>query len=257
MKIMFLSSGDQTFLPEFYEKVFDTIDKDVAGLTVVSDPHFKRFLWNSLLFMGLRLFAAEVFRQVKLRLKDNFYSIFSPSKKRTIQSVCMKFGIPFFYSEKINSEEFRSMLYELGIDLIVSVSCPQIFKKKILGLPKYGCINVHYGLLPEYRGMYPSFWVLANGETETGVSIHYMAEKVDAGDILVQIKEKIRPDDSFYSLVKRLKTTIGPKALISAIEKIRSGNFRVIKNEYKKGSYYSFPTKEAMRKFRARGRRWF
>lgn len=252
-----LTYSDQIFLPDFYDKVFFELRDDIAGLTLVSNPHFRRFLWDSLLFMSLPLFASEIIRQVKLRIKGIFQAIFTPSKKKTIQTVCLKHSVPFSYTQKINSKEFRLKLKTQEIDLIISVACPQILRKKILGLPEYGCINIHYGLLPEYRGMYPSFWVLANGEKETGVSVHYMKEKIDAGDILVQIKEKIRPEDSFYSLVKRLKTTIGPEALLEAVKKIENGDKSVIHNDPESGSYYSFPSKMAMKKFKALGRKWF
>ncbi len=158
--------------------------------------------------------------------------------------------------KNVNSNDFREFLKERDIDVLISVACPQILKRKILRIPRKGCINVHYGLLPNYRGQYPSFWVLAHGQRETGVSVHYMVEKVDAGDILVQIKEKILPEDTFYSLVGRLKTTIGPQALIMALEKINRSENSVIKNDPGKGSYFSFPTRIDMAQFRSRGRKW-
>ncbi|UCC78862.1 MAG: hypothetical protein JSW64_11335 [Candidatus Zixiibacteriota bacterium] len=257
MKIMFLTSGDQTFLPEFYERVFATIGQDVSGLAIVSDPHFKRFLWNSLSFMGLKTFAGEAGRQIIIRIKNLLYSLAAPSKIHSIKIICGKYNVSCIGVKWVNSRKFREYLSEKNVNLIVSIACPQILKKSILKIPSNGCINVHYGLLPEYRGMYPSFWALANGETETGVSVHYMAEKVDAGDIIVQLNEKIKPDDSFYTLVRRLKTTIGPEALIKAVDKIKKGDTSVIKNDISRGTYYSFPTKAAMSQFRARGRKWF
>ncbi len=228
----------------------------MAGLAIVKDPNFARFLRNSLKFMGFWLFAGEVFRQLKIRTTDFLYAILAPSKRRSIQSVCQKYDIPYSFIERVNSKPFRTALQEKKIDLLVSVACPQILKKKLLHLPPLGCINIHYGLLPHYKGMYPSFWVLANDEKETGVSVHYMVEKIDAGDILVQIREDIRSDDSFYSLVKRLKTTIGPKALLQAIEKIRNGDTSIIPNDPHDGSYFAFPTKKDMARFRALGRKW-
>lgn len=206
--------------------------------------------------MGFWLFAGEVFRQLRIRIMDFIYAILAPSKRFSIQSVCQKYDIPYSSIDRVNSKSFRQALEEKKIDLLVSVACPQILKKKLLGLPSLGCINVHYGLLPCYKGLYPSFWVLANGEKETGVSVHYMIEKIDAGDVLVQIREEIKPDDSFYSLVKRLKTTIGPKALLQAIEKIKKGDTSTIPNDPREGSYFAFPDKQGMARFRALGRKW-
>lgn len=257
LRIMFLTTSDIMFLPSFFDKVFSSERDSVVGVAIVEDPNFMRFLKNSLSFMGLITFGGEVVRQIIARIRNFFYSIVAPSRIRSIKSVCRKYDIPCTNVARINKREFRENLSGRNVNLIVSVACPQILRKAILRLPAIGCINVHYGLLPDYRGMYPSFWVLANGESETGVTVHYMAEKIDAGRILVQLREKISPDDSFYSLVKRLKTTVGPQALIAALERIKASNMEVIENEYEEGSYYSFPSKEAMRKFKAAGRKWF
>jgi methionyl-tRNA formyltransferase len=257
LRIFFLTTDDMTFLPLFYEKVFSSEGNAIVGVGIVEDPNFVKFLKNSLSSMGIRTFAGEVFRQVLIRIQNIFYSILAPSRKKSIKAICGKYGITCVPVDRVNSKKFREYLRGENVNLIVSVACPQILKKAILNLPEYGCINIHYGLLPDYRGMYPSFWVLANGEKETGVSVHYMAEEIDAGDILVQKREEIYPDDSFYTLVKRLKTTIGPEALIEAINKIKSGEKEGIENSYEEGSYYSYPTKEGMKKFKTLGRRWF
>jgi len=257
LRIYILTTNDIMFLPYFFDKVFSNERDSIAGVAIVKDPHFAKFLKKSLSFMGFFTFGGEVVRQIIARVKNIFYAVANPSKIRSIKKVCERYHIPCVNVEKINTRDFRGNLDALHVNLIVSIACPQILRKSILKLPEHGCINVHYGLLPEYRGLYPSFWVLANGESETGVTVHYMAEKIDAGDILLQLREKINPDDTFYSLVRRLKTTVGPEALIKALGKIRAGDMDVIRNEHEKGSYYTFPSKEAMRKFRASGRKWF
>ena len=83
-----------------------------------------------------------------------------------------------------------------------------------------------------------------------------MVKEIDAGDILIQEKAAIKPEDTFYSLVKRLKKELGPKALLRAIDKIRNGDSSVIPNNIQDGSYFGFPTREAMKRFRAAGRKW-
>jgi methionyl-tRNA formyltransferase len=256
MKILFLTTRDDVFLPRFYDKVFSTIRDDVVGLAVVKDPHFHRFLKNSFFFMGIRLFLSEVIFHMKHKAANFIYSLLKSSNVISLDAICGKYEIPFFEVEYVNNDDFRKTLVDSNIDLIVSTSCPQIIGRKTLSVPVKGCINVHYGLLPDYRGMYPSFWVLANGEMETGVSVHYMVRKVDAGEILVQIREKVRDDDTFYSLVRRLKTTIGPEALLGAIEKIKSGNGSVLQNNPQEGSYFHFPQRSDMIRFLKRGRRW-
>ena len=256
MRIFFLSAGDDVFLPRFYDKVFAESKHDICGVAVVDDPHFKRFLLASLKFMGWRLFFSEVFHQVILKIKNMLYKIFMSSKITSIENICQKYNVDFLTAKKINTKAFRNFLQTIQVDVLVSVACPQILKKKILEIPSKAAINVHYALLPRYRGQYPSFWVLAKGEEYTGVSVHYMAEKIDAGEILVQIKEKIETDDTFYSLVGRLKTTIGPDALLQALGKIADGDMTGLPNDIDSGSYFSFPTREDMIGFLQRGRKW-
>jgi methionyl-tRNA formyltransferase len=70
--------------------------------------------------------------------------------------------------------------------LIVSVSCPQIFKQPLIELPSKGYLNIHGAMLPAYRGVMPSFWILANGETEAGVSIFFVNDDIDAGALCAQ-----------------------------------------------------------------------
>ena len=256
MRVFFLTADDRVFLPEFYSRVFGGSSCTMAGLAVVKDPNFFRFLRKSCSFLGIRQFAGEIISQAWLRFKNVILTIATPGRKQDLKAVCNKFKVPFYTIDKVNTKNFRAFLQNEQIDVIVSVACPQILRKKILEIPAIAAINVHYGLLPNYRGQYPSFWVLANGEDRTGVSVHHMVEKVDAGDILVQIEEAIRPEDTFYSLVRRLKTTIGPQAIIEALHKIETGDRSVIKNNPEAGSYYSFPARQDMAAFRARGRRW-
>ena len=252
MRIYFLTTDDRVFLPHFFEQVFGETDAEIIGLALVNDPSLKTFLLKSFSFLGPFTFAREVWYQARLRLMASL----APSRPPTIGSVCAKYGVTVTSVKKVNDKSFRSFLRESDIDVLVSVACPQILRKKILEIPKLAAINVHYALLPEYRGQYPSFWVLAEGEEYTGVSVHYMAELVDAGDVLVQVKDKILAEDTFYTLVRRLKTTIGPSALIEALRKIRGGDEFVLKNEAEKGTYYGFPTRADMQRFRKRGRRW-
>lgn len=256
MKVHFLCADDEIFLPHFFEEVFSQSRHEIQGVAIAEDPRFKEFLQNSFRFMGAKLFLYEVINQLGVRLRNLFYGIINQSRVSSIENVCLKYKIDFSRINRVNTDSFRSWLREKDIDVLVSVACPQILKKKLLSIPKLAAINIHYALLPFYRGQYPSFWVLAQGEEYTGVSVHHMVEKVDAGDIIIQIKEKIRTEDSFYSLVKRLKTTIGPGALLMALDKLESGDKSVINNRIEQGSYYSFPTREDMKRFLSGGRRW-
>jgi len=93
------------------------------------------------------------------------------------------------------------------------VSCPQRIKKDLLNLAQKAAINIHSSILPRYAGLAPYYWVLVNGEPETGVSVHYMTENFDEGNIIVQKKSVVRPGISAFNLFLKL-ANIGGEALL-------------------------------------------
>ena len=103
----------------------------------------------------------------------------------------LKHGIPVYQPEKISRQEELNQILALNPDLIVTAAFGQILPKELLEAPKYGCINVHASLLPELRGGAPIHYAIIQGKEKTGITIMYMAEKLDAGDILTQVEVPI------------------------------------------------------------------
>ena len=109
--------------------------------------------------------------------------ILTPSK---VKEMALKYNLPVFTPDKIRKEYLEILKYEP--DLIITSAYGQIIPKELLDYPKYKCINTHASLLPKYRGGAPIQRAIINGEKETGMTIMYMNEKMDEGDILVQEK---------------------------------------------------------------------
>jgi methionyl-tRNA formyltransferase len=114
-------------------------------------------------------------------------------------------GIPCYMPENINSPEWVSLIKELAPDIIFSFYYRNMISSEILGIPRLGAVNLHGSLLPKYRGRCPVNWALVNGEKETGVTLHYMVDKPDAGDIIAQGKIPILFTDTAYSLHKKME----------------------------------------------------
>jgi len=171
------------------------------------------------------------------------------------EQVALRRGIPVARVPDVNAPAFLDELRALDLDLIISVACPQIFRKQLLDLPARGCINVHSGPLPRYRGQLPTFWVLYHGETETAVTVHYMNRKVDDGPILLQEPVPIHPGETQASLMCRCKR-VGGRLLAQAIGMFETGVPATTPNRADQASYFSFPSPEDAREFRRRGRRW-
>lgn len=135
-----------------------------------------------------------------------------------------------------NDADFLKEVSQSNIDLGVVVSFGLILPKSLIDIPKYGTINVHFSLLPKYRGAAPVNWAIINGESKTGISIIYVEEKLDSGDIILQVEEPIRDDDDAFSLMKRL-VNISTNKLFDAIELVTSGGLNRIKQDETKVSY--------------------
>src|SRR5271167_1189092 len=112
-----------------------------------------------------------------------------------VKMLAEKLNLPVLQPLKARDEKFISELRELKPDLIVVVAYGQILPQSILDLPKFGCLNVHTSLLPKYRGAAPIQWAIADGETETGVTIMKMDAGLDTGEIISQVRTPILPED--------------------------------------------------------------
>ena len=155
----------------------------------------------------------------------------------------------------INHKDSVSKIKEFQPDLLLSVLGNQIFKESIINLAPKGCLNLHTALLPIYRGLMPTFWVLKNNEKYTGVSIFYVDKGIDSGPIVVQKKIEIG-DRSQEELITYTKK-IGMEAIAEAVDLIECDKVNLIENDASKKTYYAFPTKKDVSVFKENGKRFF
>jgi methionyl-tRNA formyltransferase len=165
-------------------------------------------------------------------------------------------GIPWFTIDDVNGSGFLDRLRRSAPDLVLSIAVLQRFGPELLSTPRIGCINVHFGPLPEYRGLYTSFWSLYNGERESGVSIHFMNGRWDGGPIIAQNRFPITPGETVRSL-DRKKWRVVPDLLSEALDALVEDRATLSPNERDRGKYYSVPSREVMLAFRKERRgRW-
>ena len=131
-------------------------------------------------------------------------------------------GIPVYTPDTLRTEEFMEVLRECNPDLILVVAYGKILPPQVLEYPKYGCINVHVSLLPKFRGAAPMQRAIIEGESETGVTIMYMAEGLDTGDIISQKAFPITEGDDFETVHDR-SAVLGGEMAVEAIRAIASG----------------------------------
>ena len=143
--------------------------------------------------------------------------------------------MPFTAIEDINSSEGVQLIKKLSPDLLVVIAFGQKISAEIINIPPKGAINVHGSLLPKYRGAAPINWAIINGETETGISIITLAEKMDAGEILAQAKLKIAADDT-ADIVHDALSKLAAPLLIETIDKIAAGTAVYTKQDNSKAT---------------------
>ncbi|WP_404331462.1 methionyl-tRNA formyltransferase [Mesobacillus maritimus] len=140
----------------------------------------------------------------------------------------VKQGIPVFQPEKIRQKDELEKILSLKPDLVVTAAFGQILPKELLEAPKFGCINVHASLLPELRGGAPIHYAIINGHEKTGITIMYMAEKLDAGDILTRVEVQIEENDNVGTLHDKLSKA-GAQLLSETVPKLLNGELTPIK----------------------------
>ncbi|MGH7810075.1 MAG: methionyl-tRNA formyltransferase [Candidatus Binatia bacterium] len=140
-----------------------------------------------------------------------------------VRKVAQARGIPVIAAEKIRTPEFLQELKNWRPEIIVVVAYGRILPRSILELAPHGCLNVHYSLLPKYRGAAPAAWTIINGESQGGVTTMKLVEKMDAGAIYLQEAVPLAIDETAGSLQTKL-TPIGARLLLETLRQLKEGS---------------------------------
>ena len=235
MRITLITQNEPFFLPEHLDYLLTNTPSYAQVISCVVSPpstygRRKSFLYktkDTLNRFGLKFFMFY-------SLKYLYYKLFKP--KHNVFKILEKYNISAIVLNKsINNFESIKTIESYRPDLLISILGNEIFKKELFTLTKYGCLNLHTALLPKYRGVMPTFWVLKNNEQYTGVSVFFVDEGIDSGPILVQKKTEINNRTQFQ-LIKHTKH-IGMDAILESIDKIYTGNYQLIENDIEDSTY--------------------
>ncbi|MBR5144135.1 MAG: methionyl-tRNA formyltransferase [Clostridia bacterium] len=160
--------------------------------------------------------CAVITREDKPRGRGN---VMTPTP---VKVLAMENDIPVYTPATLRDEAFAALLDEFKPEIIVVVAYGKILPLNVIEYPKYGCVNLHVSLLPKYRGAAPMQRAIMEGESETGVTVMYMAEGLDTGDIISVERFPILPEDDFEAIHDR-SAEVGGKLLSETIEKIYNG----------------------------------
>lgn len=247
LRTLVITESDPLYVIRFFEVFFEELPKDrieILGVTVSKAFHepIHHTARRILRFYGPVDFARLLWRWAAAKLSG-----------RSIESLASRHGHPSIPAESVNAESYLERVRELDPDVIVSVAAPEIFKPPLLDLPRLGCVNIHSGRLPAYRGMMPTFWQMLKGEPEVVVTVHRMVERLDAGEILAEERFPLRERDRLDRVItgtKRLGGRLMIDTLLDLERRLAEG--RMPEGE---AGYFRFPAPEDVRRFRAKGHR--
>lgn len=248
LRVLFVTEDDPLYVIRFFEVFFREYPAEameISGITI--DRAFHEPAWKTLRrmlrFYGFSGVARLSSRFLRARLSG-----------RSIARLAREKLIPMIPAVSVNSPDYLERVRRLAPDVIVSVAAPEIFRKEILRIPRLGCINIHSGRLPVYRGMMPTFWQMLHGEPAITVTVHEMAEALDAGKILGTIMVPIESRDSLDRVISTTKEA-GARLLIDVLGQIGRGQESRVPVDMSGKKYFSFPQREHVREFRKRGHR--
>ena len=259
MNLLFITQDDPFYVRCFFEeffKVYPTLE-NVRGV-VIQRPMAKKTAWALMKqmysFYGGLDFVRVGCRYLKVKILNSLSTFHKKTEWFDLRALCRRYGLEVYHENGIHKPEFLDRLRRMNIDLIISVAAPTVFREELINLPRLGCINIHHAPLPRYRGMMPNFWQLYYGEKTVGITVHRINPKIDEGEIILQKQVPIKAGESLDDLIRRTKC-LGAHAMVEAIENIRNGKVHYKENRVEEGSYFSFPTSEDVRQFRAMGHR--
>lgn len=253
MKIVIITQEDRFFLPDCIDVLVSELNKRhrvcAAVVSDVSPFGKKETLFakvkKTLYIFGFSFTMRWAFRYVSAILHGK--SVTSVLHEHKVSIINLKRSINFRDSlEKISDHD---------PDLLISIAGNEIFKRPLIDLAPQGCLNLHTALLPKYRGLMPSFWVLRFKEKHTGVSVFKVDEGIDSGPIVVQKRIEINGESQEQLILKTKR--LGVTAVLEAVVKIEKGETDFLPNNDDDMTYHSFPTRYDVNEFLRNGNRFF
>ncbi|MBX3373235.1 MAG: hypothetical protein KF817_05320 [Phycisphaeraceae bacterium] len=248
LRILFVTEDDPLYVIRFFEVFLAEYPRDafdLVGITIQDAFHeplarTARRMWR---FYGPVDFVRLGMRFALVR-----------AKRTSIRTLAMRAGVPLVPASSVNDPAYVAQARALAPDVIVSVAAPEIFRREILAVPRKRSVNIHSGRLPKYRGMMPNFWQLLHGERSATVTVHEMAERLDAGAVLGTLEVPIRERDALDRLIVETKRE-GARLMIRVLREIAAGTDRPKPLDMSEASYFRFPQPADVKALRARGHR--
>jgi len=207
------------------------------------------------IFMGTPDFAVPTLENLVNNSKHNVISVVTAVDKprgrgrkifpSSVKTCALTFQLPVIQPQNLSDKEFLQKIRSLSPDVFVIVAF-RILPEELFSIPKYGAINLHASILPEYRGAAPIQWALIHGEKKTGVTTFRIDAGVDTGNILLQKEVEIQPDETAGELSERL-AEIGAGLIVETLDRLEAGTITPVIQDTRKSSRAPKITQEILR----------
>lgn len=260
VSVLIITVNEYYYIPKFLDSVIEADSVNIIGITTLPVSLGSESLWRFGIDLvrrfGLRVSISHICFYLRHMYDDIRYRLGLGGTPRSVGTLASEHGVETRHVKEINSHSYLEYVRELQPDVIASVAATQRFEPELLNISAKATINVHSSLLPEYRGVSPSFWTLLNDENQTGVTAHLMNETIDTGDVIVQRPIDIETNETLHSLNKKV-AEVGADVLLDALEAVRTGTVDTTPIDPDEGSYYSLPEREDVRLFQRKGNKFY
>lgn len=254
MKIILFTQEDPFFLVESTKDLIQKIKKDrkhslIQAIITPPSPFGRKETFKQKAIKTYRIFGLAFFLYYAIK-----FLLRKIILRKSVEKVLNDSNIPVIsITDTINSKKNVDFITSLKADLILIIAGNQIIKKRVLDSTKYGVFNVHSSLLPNYKGLMPTFWVLKNQESKTGVTLYQLTEGIDDGPIISSKEFELTSYITQSKLIKELKILANDLVIesIGMVEDV---------NNYKQltdGTYFKFPTRKDVKEFKQKKNKFF
>ena len=253
MKVIFITQNDPFYTKYFFDRylqIYPDIDYELLGvffLPPMNDSLLK-LIKRTVNFYGKTNFLKMGARYALIKTGEKF------GLKTTAFNFLKKAGVKVSKIKDVNDKKFLDWIDASEVELIISISAPQIFKQGLLEAAYIACVNIHSGLIPAYRGLFPNFWQMLNGENSSTVTFHQMEAKIDKGNIVAEFQVKIDDNDSLTDLIRKTKFAAAEN-VGKVINMYRERKVKLYEHADIAEHYYKFPGKEDIKRFLQTGRK--
>ena len=258
LRVHIITEEDPFYIPVFFREFFQHLPSHqilVTGVDITPplNQRSRIALARRLVrFYGLKDFAKLAGRFASARMKD--FVIPLRNWDGTVRRLALRHGVPCGPVANVNAPDYVRRVADCRPDVILSVAASQIFRPALLRVPRLGCVNVHTGKLPQYRGMLPVFWQMHDGCSQIGVTVHTMTEGIDLGEIILESAVAVNQSWTLDAAIREMKK-LGAGVVLDALERLRLQSATPTPMDHGTSGYRSFPGPDDAREFRRRGLR--